>query len=109
MATKMQEQYKGKSINDLFISDKFNIIAEKFGDMGIDYKNREWLQQIYDGADLLNNEHTSVCILTKNGVTKTSINFENDIVCIESEYESDGVSGRIDSMLNALVIFLLEY
>lgn len=102
--TKLNE-LKNKSIDDLTLSEKFTLIQHKFGQTSVDYKNRWWLDIIYDnhisqlcGYQVFSFKNTTRVVILVGDVFS---NKEDNIEYI-SELKD---SSRHDAMLNALTLY----
>ncbi len=98
-------------VDKMFINDKFKVIFEKIKDSRIDYKNIEWLNMIYDHHPYINHENIRTIIIKnfKSSTVRFIVSDKDDMIEKVVEYTSnDKNNHRIDAMLNALVLYILN-
>lgn len=101
---KVLEELKKKSIDELTLPEKFTLIQNRFGQTSVDYKNRWWLDILFDShiAQICGYRIFAYKNTTRVVILNTS-DFDNDNN-VEYLSELDN-SSRHDAMLNAVTKF----
>lgn len=93
------EELKLKNIEDLELTEKFNIIQSVYNGESLDYKSRWWLDVIFDESL---STHCDIEIYSSKLHCVVYIYADNETFTYKSRAKS---SKRHDAMLNALTIY----